>query len=214
MAMRSCTPLTLAESTIASCGWPSSSARAALCRQDSTTAARIMSLALRGVGEALFSSIIRVSRSESRLPQLTPMRTGFACRTAISIISANCGSRLLPRPTLPGLMRYLASASAQPGWAFSSLWPLKWKSPINGTSQPSCARRSRMTGTAAAASSLLTVIRTSSEPARARARTCCAVPSASAVSVLVIDCTTIGASPPIRTAPTRAATLFLRCLMS
>jgi hypothetical protein len=33
---------------------------------------------------------------------------------------------------------------------------------------------------------------------------------ASAVSVLVIDCTTIGASPPIVMAPTRTPTLGLR----
>src|SRR5690348_10321795 len=50
--------------------------------------------------------------------------------------------------------------------------------------------------TAAAASSRSTVMRTISEPARAKAATCFAVASASAVSVLVIDCTTIGAPPP------------------
>ena len=48
-----------------------------------------------------------------------------------------------------------------------------------------------MWGTAAAAASLLTVSRTSSEPARARAATCRMVPSISAVSVFVIDCTTM-----------------------
>ena len=58
---------------------------------------------------------MRVSRSWSRLPQFTPMRTGLALRQATSIISANCGSRLLPRPTLPGLMRYFASACAHAG---------------------------------------------------------------------------------------------------
>ena len=89
---------------------------------------------------------MRVSRSWSRLPQLTPMRTGLRCRQAVSIIAANCGSRLLPRPTLPGLMRYLSSASAQAGCAASSLWPLKWKSPTSGTSQPSERSRSRMCG--------------------------------------------------------------------
>ena len=51
-------------------------------------------------------------------------------------------------------------------------------------------------GTAAAASSRSTVIRTISEPARASAATCATVPAMSAVSVLVIDCTTIGAPPP------------------
>ena len=46
-----------------------------------------------------------------------------------------------------------------------------------------------MCGTAAAASGVLTVMRTSSEPARASSLTWIAVPIASAVSVLVIDCT-------------------------
>ena len=44
-------------------------------------------------------------------------------------------------------------------------------------------------------------MRTSSEPARASAATCRAVASTSAVSVLVIDCTAIGAPPPTSTAP-------------
>src|SRR2546429_4573100 len=61
--------------------------------------------------------------------------------------------------------------------------------------------RSRIGATAAAASLVLTVIRTSSEPARARALTCCAVPSTSAVSVFVMDCTTMGAPPPTWTEP-------------
>ena len=44
-------------------------------------------------------------------------------------------------------------------------------------------------------------MRTSSEPARASAATWRVVASTSAVSVLVIDCTTIGAPPPTVTAP-------------
>src|SRR5579863_3352401 len=67
---------------------------------------------------------------------------------------------------------------------------------------------SLMCGTAAAASSRSTVMRTISEPARARAATCLAVPSASAVSVLVIDCTTTGAPPPTVTLPTLTATVW------
>ena len=47
-------------------------------------------------------------------------------------------------------------------------------------------------GTAAAAASVFTVTRTSSEPARASAITWLTVDATSAVSVLVIDCTTIG----------------------
>ena len=51
-----------------------------------------------------------------------------------------------------------------------------------------------MCGTAAAASAVLTVMRTSSEPAaRQRRAPAATVASMSAVSVLVIDCTTIGA---------------------
>src|ERR1700759_4486810 len=65
-----------------------------------------------------------------------------------------------------------------------------------------------MCGTAAAASSRSTVMRTSSEPARASAATCRVVASTSAVSVLVIDCTTTGAPPPTVTLPTFTATVW------
>src|SRR6185369_7320325 len=68
------------------------------------------------------------------------------------------------------------------------------------------SRRSRIFGTAAAASGVLTVTRTSSDPARASSATCFAVPTTSAVSVLVIDCTTTGAPPPTLTPPTFTAT--------
>src|SRR5437016_6251924 len=67
-----------------------------------------------------------------------------------------------------------------------------------------------MCGTAAAASSRSTVMRTISEPARAAAATGLAVPSASAVSVLVIDCTTTGAPPPTFTLPTCTGTDWRR----
>ena len=60
-----------------------------------------------------------------------------------------------------------------------------------------------MCGTAAAASTLLTVTRTSSEPARASSATCRTVAATSAVSVLVIDWTTMGAAPPIVDRPDR-----------
>src|ERR1700712_5755272 len=69
-----------------------------------------------------------------------------------------------------------------------------------------------MRGTAAAASSRSTVMRTISEPARASAATCAIVPSTSAVSVLVIDCTTIGAPPPTATLPTMTWVVLCRGL--
>ncbi len=70
---------------------------------------------------------------------------------------------------------------------------------------------STIAGTATAAASLLTVTRTSSDPAVASAATCWIVPCTSAVSVLVMDCTTTGAEDPTRTFPTLTVTDCLRC---
>src|SRR5450631_2807908 len=75
---------------------------------------------------------------------------------------------------------------------------------------PRLRNSSRICGTAAAASSRSTVIRTSSEPARANAATCSTVPATSAVSVLVIDCTTIGAPPPTAILPTMTWVVLCR----
>src|SRR5919106_1311571 len=73
---------------------------------------------------------------------------------------------------------------------------------MSGTPTPSASSLERMTGTAWAAASLLTVMRTSSEPACASCATWMAVASASAVSVFVIDCTTTGWADPTGTPPT------------
>jgi hypothetical protein len=67
-------------------------------------------------------------------------------------------------------------------------------------------------GTLAAASSRSTVMRTSSEPARTSAATCRAVDSTSAVSVLVIDCTTMELPPPTMTPPTSTAAVLCRLI--
>src|SRR5579883_82927 len=75
---------------------------------------------------------------------------------------------------------------------------------------PSLRKPSRIRGTAAAASSRSTVMRTISEPARDSAATCATVPSTSAVSVLVIDWTTIGAPPPTVTWPTLTSVVLCR----
>ncbi len=61
-----------------------------------------------------------------------------------------------------------------------------------GTRTPKPSRASTIRGTAAAACSVFTVTRTSSEPARASAITWFTVEGVSAVSVLVMDCTTMG----------------------
>ena len=79
-----------------------------------------------------------------------------------------------------------------------------------GTSTPSPRTLRTISGTAAAASSLLTVTRTSCEPACARRATWIAVASASAVSVLVIDWTTTGWAEPTRTPPTSTLTVDRR----
>jgi hypothetical protein len=63
---------------------------------------------------------------------------------------------------------------------------------------------------AAALSSRSTVMRTSSEPARQSCPTCLTVASMSAVSVLVIDWTTMGAPPPTVTPPTLTPIVCLR----
>src|SRR3954463_12679122 len=79
-----------------------------------------------------------------------------------------------------------------------------------GTSTPRPWILRTISGTAAAASSVLTVIRTSCEPACARRATWIAVASGSAVSVFVIDWTTIGWALPTRTPPTSTDTVARR----
>src|SRR6476469_5431510 len=201
--MRSCTLETLQESTMRSAGSPMSRANCALSSAERINASRITSSASFGWGSLPFSSIIRASSSGSSEPQFTPMRTGFACSMAFSTMVENWSSRFEPWPTLPGLMRYLSSTTAHSGTWVRSLWPLKWKSPTSGTFTPMFSRRVRMTGTCFAASSVLTVMRTISEPARASAATWSAVERASSVSVLVIDWTRIGAVPPMVLSATR-----------
>src|SRR5690348_12868616 len=75
-----------------------------------------------------------------------------------------------------------------------------------GTFTPKVFNVSTIFGTACAASSVLTVTRTSSEPARASSITWFTVAAVSAVSVLVMDWTTIGFDPPTFTPPTFTAT--------
>ena len=67
---------------------------------------------------------------------------------------------------------------------------------MSGAVQPASSMRCLISGTAAAASGRFTVTRTISDPASASSMHCAAVARASAVSVIVIDCTTIGAPPP------------------
>src|SRR5687768_16866036 len=78
---------------------------------------------------------------------------------------------------------------------------------MSGALQPASSIRRLISGTAAAASGRFTVTRTISEPASASSTHCRAVASASAESVMVIDCTTTGAPPPTCTRATRTPTV-------
>src|SRR5215469_18381335 len=79
-----------------------------------------------------------------------------------------------------------------------------------GTLQPAFSSRFLISGTTAAASGTFTVQRTISLPASASSSVCCRVVFTSAVSVLVIDCTTMGAPPPTCTWPTFTPYVFFR----
>ena len=94
---------------------PSASACSALRRADCTSASRVTSAALFGSSAFAFSFMRRVARLWSRLPQLTPIRTGRPYSMAASTMVAKRSSRFSPNPTLPGLMRYLARARAHSG---------------------------------------------------------------------------------------------------
>src|ERR1700738_1362793 len=83
-----------------------------------------------------------------------------------------------------------------------------------GTLHPASWMRFFISGTAAAASGTFTVQRTISEPASANSKVCFSVDWTSAVSVLVMHWTTIGAPPPTRTWPTFTPyVLRLGCLV-
>jgi hypothetical protein len=98
---------------------PSSADRIA----DSIIASIITARLSRGAVRAALASIRSVSRSWSREPQFTPIRTGLSLSIATRTIVWKCSSWRLA-PTLPGLIRYFARAAAIPGCSTRSLWPL------------------------------------------------------------------------------------------
>src|SRR4051794_10110043 len=81
---------------------------------------------------------------------------------------------------------------------------------MTGTPIPRSRSRVTISAPAAAAASVLTVTRTSSGPACASCATWSAVALASAVSVFVIDWTTIGWADPTSTPPTSTDTVERR----
>ena len=95
---------------------------------------------------------------------------------------------------LPGLIRTQCAPASS---AFSaSVW-LKWMSAITGIGDSRT-----IVSSASTSFSRGTATRTMSAPASATVRICSIVAARSAVSVLVIVCTTTGAPPPIGTPPT------------
>ena len=102
-------------------GKPVSTARWAESSAERINASRSTRPASQGSARCAFSSIKVAASDWSSDPQLAPMRTGLSYWIANSINCANWVSRFLPKPTLPGLMRYFASASAQAG-SFASNW--------------------------------------------------------------------------------------------
>ena len=93
---------------------PVSSASSADRSAEASIASIITSRLSRGVARAAFASIIEVSRAGSSEPQLTPIRTGRSCSMATRTIVWKFTSWRFP-PTLPGLIRYFASARAISG---------------------------------------------------------------------------------------------------
>ena len=149
---------------------------------------------------SVFACILAMTSSWFREPPFTPIRTGLPRSAATLQIVANCASRRRPVPTFPGLIRYLSSASAQAGNFVRKDVAVVVKVANEGDGAPKVEQ------------SLLdlwhgrcrfrSVDRDANEPrtqlglARGIAEP---LPPGSAVSVLVIDCTAIGAPPPICT---------------
>ena len=95
---------------------------------------------------------------------------------------------------LPGFTR----TAAQPASiAAKTYFGWKWMSAITGICDFAA-----IAGSASASSCDGQATRTMSQPAAVSSAICCSVELTSAVSVVVIDCTEIGASPPTATDPT------------
>ena len=91
----------------------------------------------------------------------------------------------------------MRTAATPASIAFSARLALKWMSAITGIGE-----RRTISGSASASSIFGTAQRTTSQPALASAAICAVVASTSRVGVSVIDWTTTGAPPPMRTPPT------------
>jgi hypothetical protein len=123
-------------------------------------------------------------------PALTPTLMGMPRAAASVAISLTLSCFLM----LPGLIRTPAQPASTAAMAYFH-W--KWMSATTGmVDLPAIA------GSAAASSVSGTATRTMSQPVAASSAICCRVALTSAVLVMVIDCTLMGAPSPTGTLPT------------
>ena len=153
-----------------------------------------------------------------RLPWFVPMRiemprswqsrtsgVNFSRMRSISAAySSSVYSRMLnffESAKLPGLMRTFSTHFA----ASSAASGLKWMSATSGTSQPVSKRAARMCSKLQASFTVGAVTRTISQPALTRPRVSRTHASVSIVSLVSIDWTRIGFSPPMAVRPVRTS---------
>src|SRR5215218_724519 len=156
---------------------PTSSRMPTSNRADSTSAS--------GVGPPCLAS-----SSFWREPALTPTRMGMPRAWASVAISFTLSCFLM----LPGLMRTPAQPASMAAMAYFH-W--KWMSATTGM-----VDLAAIAGRAAASSVSGTATPTMSQPVAASSAICCRVALTSAVLVMVIDWTLMGAPPPTGTRPT------------
>src|SRR3954470_20806001 len=124
-------------------------------------------------------------------PALTPIRIGMPAPLAAVAISPTLSSNFL---MLPGFTRTAAHPASM---AAKTYFGWKWMSAMTGICE--CFA---ISGSASASSWLGHATRTIWQPDAVSSAICCSVALTSAVNVVVIDCTEIGAPPPIFTPPT------------
>src|SRR5829696_414655 len=156
---------------------PTSSRMPTSNRADSTSAS--------GVGPPCLARISFCSE-----PALTPTRMGMPRACASWAISFTLSCFLM----LPGLMRTPAQPASMAAMAYFH-W--KWMSATTGM-----VDLAAIAGRAAASSVSGTATLTMSQPVAASSAICCRVPLMSAVLVMVIDWTLMGAPSPTATRPT------------
>ncbi|OPZ52552.1 MAG: hypothetical protein BWY91_02268 [bacterium ADurb.BinA028] len=127
----------------------------------------------------------------SRLPALTPIRIDTPAALARRAISPTWSSNWR---MLPGLTRTAAHPASIAAYTYLG-W--KWMSAMTGI-----WLLRAMSPSASASSWLGHATRTMSHPDAVNSAICCSVALTSAVRVVHIDCTEIGASPPTATLPT------------